>query len=219
MTATALVIRPYEPRDRSEVRRIFRSTAYHGRSFEIFFTDGEWLADIVTAYYTDLSPAYSYVAELDGRVVGYLNGTVDTAAFQRDWTRRILPGVIIRFLLGGLWLSTKNLKLLLNGVVAMFRRETRDESQVLKGYPAHFHVNVDPSMQARGAGTQLAAAFLERLKSERIAGVHVRTSRADGRHPFFERLGFRKVASYKLTVWKYLDPAPYELMTYVKELK
>ena len=69
------------------------SVAAHYRDFESF-------ADMFTSYYTDVEPQHAIVAELDGKVVGYLLSCLDARKVwspQRIGMRHVLTrGVCFR---------------------------------------------------------------------------------------------------------------------------
>ena len=78
-------IRPYEPRDREEVRAISLSTAYGGGGEGIL--DAELFLDLMVRAYTDFAAGSVWVAEQAGmksaeRVVGYLAGAFDERRFH-----------------------------------------------------------------------------------------------------------------------------------------
>ena len=62
------------------MRRVCVATGYMGDPIAWQWRDPESFADLFTAHYTDREPESSMVAELDGRVVGYLLGCRDSAA-------------------------------------------------------------------------------------------------------------------------------------------
>jgi GNAT superfamily N-acetyltransferase len=214
MNQAPILIRSYRPEDRSTLREIFCQTSFHGRPHTVFFDDGDWLADIMTTYYTEYEPESCFVAETDNRVVGYLTGTEDTARFHKIWAAKVLPIIIVRFFTRAVWRYKSTWLFFFHGIKSILQRESADVPGVLQEYPAHFHINVSSGAQSRGVGRQLALHFIERLKNRSISGVHARTSRSDGRHPFFESLGFQKLYSGKLTIWNYLGGGPYEMITY-----
>ena len=69
-----VVIRQYRKQDREFVRSIAWDTAFFGSPAEIFFSEKKILADFLTLYFTDYEPESCFVAENQGRVVGYLIG-------------------------------------------------------------------------------------------------------------------------------------------------
>ena len=74
----SLLIRVYRPDDRDAVRTVACDTADRGEPVEGFFRDREVFADLLTRYYTDWEPQSLWVAEAEGRVIGYLTGCLDT---------------------------------------------------------------------------------------------------------------------------------------------
>ena len=98
MTDSDVVIRPYEARDRAQVRHICHVTGYMGEPVAWMWRDTESFADLFTSYYTDAEPQSALVAELDGVVAGYLLGCIDSspgvesrndlrAPFRATWHR------------------------------------------------------------------------------------------------------------------------------------
>jgi ribosomal protein S18 acetylase RimI-like enzyme len=197
-----VLIRPYQPADRQAVRTICCDTADGGEPVENFFHDREFIADLVTWYYTDFEPQFSWVAEHEGQVIGYLNGCLDSRRFTRVEAWRIAPAAIGRAVLRG----------------ALFRRETwrwframgrtwrsgsarRDDA--LRLYPAHLHVNVRSGFRGERVGERLVGKFFDQVKAARLPGIHasVRGDNAPGCR-FFERMGFTEVARYRMILPK-----------------
>jgi ribosomal protein S18 acetylase RimI-like enzyme len=78
-------------------------------------------------------------------------------------------------------------------------------ADVVRGYPAHLHLNLLPRLQRRGVGLMLLEAWLE-LASERGAeAVHVGVNSANtGAVRFWTRHGFRTLvtaADTPRTIW------------------
>jgi len=212
------VIRPYEIRDREALRRIFAETAFHGRSYRHFFDDAEWLSDFMTNGYLDLEPESSFIAETEEGLVGYLTGTLDTNRYRRRWLLRVLPGIIVDFFAQGLWRRRRTWSFFWNGVRSLMKGEETVPAGLYRNYPAHFHINIKDKFRSGGAGRKLAEAFFGLVKRRNIKGIHVRTARLDGHHPFFEGLGFRPLRVSPLSLWNYLKQPPYFLVTYVISL-
>lgn len=57
-------------------------------------------------------------------------------------------------------------------------------------YPAHLHINFHPDCRGRGLGSVLIRNYIEFLKSNKINGLHLVTSRGAKNVSFYERLGF-----------------------------
>ncbi len=213
------VIRAFKPADRPMIRKIFKDTAFHSESYNHFFDDGEWLADIMTSGYTDFEPESSFVAEQNGDIIGYLTGTLDTARYERRWVFRILPRVALRFFSGGTWINARAWSFFLNGFKSGLKREQKIPKNLVRDYPAHFHINLSAQARGGGVGTKLAERFFAHMKSRDVLSGHVRTATKEPRQRFFASLGFQPLITSKLTLWKYLDPTPYYLIVYGFSLK
>lgn len=91
-----VVIRPYRASDRAAIRQICNETADRGEPIEGLFGDRELVADLVTKYYTDAESQTSWMAEMEGQVVGYLTGALDTRVYHRALRWRIVPAALPR---------------------------------------------------------------------------------------------------------------------------
>jgi hypothetical protein len=215
----SVTIRPYQPQDRADVRRIFLDTAFHGRSYRHFFDDGEWLADIMTAAYTDAAPQSVFVAENENGVIGYLTGTLDSSALTIAWRQLLLKRVIVGFFKGGTWKSARAWKFFLRGFWSFLHGEQYQPHDLWARFPAHFHINISDGQRGGGTGRRLAEAFFEHMRENGVLAVHIRTSTPEPRQRFFESIGFRILMSRKLRLWSYLGEPPLHLITYGQNLK
>jgi ribosomal protein S18 acetylase RimI-like enzyme len=185
----AVRIRSYRPGDREAVRDICHRTGYMGEPADWYWRDLPSFAAVWTGYYTDREPESAFVAERDGRVVGYLLGCVDTArapsatdAILRQAARRLLllrPGTA-----GFFWRSL--------GDVLWDARVPPGELRDPR-WPSHLHIDLLPEGRGVGAGSGLMRAWLERLSTLGSPGCHLVTL-AENRNAiaFFERMGFRR---------------------------
>jgi hypothetical protein len=82
-TDVSFLIRPYGPADRPAVRRICEDTADRGAPLAWLRQDREFVVDLVTRYYTDYEPESTWVAESDGRVIGYLTAALDNRLYHQ----------------------------------------------------------------------------------------------------------------------------------------
>ena len=184
-----VTIRPYRPADRDAVRRIAHQTGFMGEPADWYWRDFPSFANIWTSYYTDHEPDSAFVAESDGRVVGYLLGCVDSArattplaALTREATRRLLflrPGTA-RFLWRSVWDSVRD-----SGVPQGELSDPR--------WPSHLHTNLTSAARGRGVGTRLMQAWFDRLRAVGSPGCHLGTM-GENRNAiaFFERVGFSR---------------------------
>ena len=91
-----LAIRVYQPEDRHSVRDICLYTAFRNMGTNSLFEDRELSADYWTLYYTDYEPESIWIAELDGSVVGYCFGCLDTARYMKNMAARIMPTLLLK---------------------------------------------------------------------------------------------------------------------------
>jgi ribosomal protein S18 acetylase RimI-like enzyme len=189
-----VLIRPYQPGDREAVRQICCDTADCGQPVENFFHDREFIADVVTRYYTDFEPQFSWVAEHEGQVVGYLNGCLDTRRSQRITGWRIAPAAVLR----AVWRGALGRRETWRWFCAMWRTGRsgdRQRRELLRSYPAHLHVNLQSGFRGEHVGRRLVEKFFEQVRVAGLPGIHasVRGDNASGCR-FFEQLGFTELA-------------------------
>ena len=184
-----VAVRAYRAAEREQVRVIAFQAGYMGEPADWYWRDFVSFADIWTAYYTDSEPESAFVAEHDGRVVGYLLGCVESAcapspavALGRQVIRRLLlvrPGTA-----GFLWRSIWDTV-----------RQRHSPTGELKDprWPSHLHMNLLHDARGRGVGAQLMRAWLCRLHQVGSAGCHLATLAENTTAlAFFERMGFRR---------------------------
>ncbi len=185
-------MRGYESSDRAAVRSICFATGYMGDPVDWQWADEESFADLFTGWYTDQEPGSARVAELDGRVVGYLLGC-------RDSRRVGTPGQLLaRHLLArGLLVRPGTAPVLwrtLGDVTREVARGSGAPAPFLDDrWPAHLHIDLLPEARSQGVGEALVAAWLADLASDGVAGCHLETwAENDGAIAFFHHMGFER---------------------------
>jgi ribosomal protein S18 acetylase RimI-like enzyme len=187
-----VTIRVYAPGDRAAVRELCCCAAYGEVPLTSFYPDRALFADLMTRYYLDREPGSSWVAEAEGRVVGYLLGCRDTRRQRRVQITRVVPAALAGFVRrGGLWKGATWRLLGANLRHLPVRGAGFDHDL----YPAHLHLGIDAAFRGRHLGRRLAEAFLTQLQASGAPGVHaVVLAENAGAGRFFERLGFRPLA-------------------------
>jgi hypothetical protein len=197
--ATA-VIRPYTPADREAVREISRKTAYRNRGSSTVFEDGELFADYWTRYYTDFEPESCLILEEDGRVIGYLLGTVDARRHQSVMARKIVPGVLARafWRLATFRYRQPSTRRMLWWLVS---RGWQEEPHIPHDkYPAHYHCNILREGYGKGYYSAMALKFLDRLDELGVGGLHGQVEEAESGGPWRQM-----VSGYEELQGRFLD--------------
>lgn len=189
------IVRPYQSQDREAIRKIAFDTAFMGEPAEVFFSDREVLADILTVYFTDYEPESLFVAESAGKIIGYLLGAKDSARIRRFFRSGIIWSLVMKILKRGTLGQAKNIRLGLKYLSSYFKREF-STPDFYNDYPAVLHINIATGYRAGGVGAKLIGAFLNYLSEEKVPGVQLATI-SDQAAGFFEKQGFKLLAQKK----------------------
>lgn len=209
-------IRKYLPGDRDRVRWICCETGFLGKPQEAVFEGRNEFADLWSKYWTDMEPQNAFVAEVEGRVEGYLLGCLDTDRQEKIWQKVILPEVGRKMLRPAWWKHRKNRKFIRAMVRSHWRKEFKAPmKKIIADCPAHLHTNIgDPSLRGQGIGKALMLAYFDYLKDNGIRGVHLGTTSHNREAvPFYEYLGFEITVKNHITCYDHAitDPPLYLL--------
>ncbi|MFX0066424.1 MAG: GNAT family N-acetyltransferase [Candidatus Hermodarchaeota archaeon] len=91
-------LKPYQKADRSAIIQICHATGYMGEDATLYFFDRKLFALMHALYYTDYEPENCFVAEVDGKVIGYIIGTKDTVRQRRRFVLRVSWKIILHIL-------------------------------------------------------------------------------------------------------------------------
>jgi len=197
------VIRTYASPDRDmpQIKRICWQSAFLGEPLDSIFNDQEWFAEFMITPYLIFEPECTWVAEVDGTIVGYLNGSVKKffRLLQVQFIATKMIGLYWRYMLGKYKdhpRSDEFAKFIL----------TEAPFQIPK-YPAstpHFHFNVDKDHRGMGIGSKLLAAFEETLREKGINSYYAEViSSKEGRsEEDFIRLGYSIFDKKPTTVFR-----------------
>ncbi|MGB9521182.1 MAG: GNAT family N-acetyltransferase [Anaerolineales bacterium] len=196
------IIRHYSPKDRQDVFRIAADTAYFGDQVEHFMEDRTLFCDAFCTYYTDFEPQNAWVAEENGRVVGYLLGCSDTKTQQKVILNKIIPQLILdifrrKYVIGRLTLHY-GYGLILS---ALYGQNVHAD---LQSYPAHFHLNIESGKRGAGIGRRLLEEFINKMNEDGIHGIHLKTtSENKAACALYEKLNFKLIDAKKTVLWRY----------------
>jgi len=157
-------------------------------------------ADLWIGPYQRLVPAWTYVAESDGRLAGYLTGCPDTAAFRRARRFRVTLPLLLGIAMGRYgWTpdARRTVRLAFRlGQGVESRLAPRLPAGFAHTHPAHLHMNVDAEYRRRGIGARLIERYARDLGEAGVPGVHLFCG-AEPR-PFYARNGFTDLAALEL---------------------
>lgn len=154
-------IRSYQPEDRPAIRRLCCDTGFLGNPVDGLFHDRELFADLFTRPYLEHEPESALVAEVDGRVIGYLLGAVS-------------PHFDLMLMRSGFITATRMLFRLARGRYAAHPRSRRFVSWLFTAgfreqpsHPhdaAHLHWDVAKGFRGRGIPLHLWQQYESRLR-------------------------------------------------------
>lgn len=182
-------VRRYEPSDLESLREICILTGRGGQDARGSMTDPSLLPDTFAEPYVVFDPLLAFVADDDGRAVGYIVGTADTVAFT-DWFRTSwLPMVAPKH--AGRPAEVTGFESMMLELMYSPNRMVHDD---LAAYPAHLHIDLLPDYQGQGLGRQLMDAFRGELRSRGVEQFHLSMDPANvNARVFYDRLGFEPI--------------------------
>ncbi|MBL7151626.1 MAG: hypothetical protein ISS32_01395 [Candidatus Omnitrophica bacterium] len=211
-----IIIRPYRQEDRLLVREIAWNTALMGEPAALFFDGKEVFTDFLTGYFLDYEPESCFVAQVNGRVSGYLLGTRDSVLLSRVFRDKILPRLLLRAIRKGIFLKKKNLIFLAKCLRAILRGEFK-MPDFSREYPATLHINLNRESRGKGCGSKLMIVFFDYLLNSKVSGVHLATMSEKGAC-FFEKHGFGLLHKGKRSYFRHVLHRDVPLYIYGKKL-
>lgn len=193
-------IRRFEPADREAVVDVCIRTAWHGEDARGQVATPELYAEIWALPYLELAPELAFVldggsrdssgADGEGRVLGYVLGAADTAAFrsaaERDW----FPQARARHPRSSIEDPSDS------WLLDILHGPAETVPGWLAPFPAHLHVDLLPAAQGGGWGRRLLETLFDELRSRGVPGVHLGASDRNERAiSFYEHLGMQRVAT------------------------
>jgi GNAT superfamily N-acetyltransferase len=145
--------------------------------------------------YQKLLPQWTYAAEVDGVLAGYLTGCPNTRKFNRARVGRITIPLLPEIALGryrGVPGAKGFARRALGLSPSVEKRFSRSIQETIDSvYPAHLHINVDAGYRRLGLGRRLIETYRGDLQGAGVCGIHLFCG-ADP-VPFYRRLGFEEL--------------------------
>lgn len=199
-------IRPIADREWARVREICCRTARSGEPIEE--TRWPFFGELWGRPYEWFAPQWTFVAEAQSEIVGYITGCPNTARFE--WMKRIFFHPVLLFKIHA------SKKFPSNSDTARFTKRvlgqeadpndsfTEAALRTIRGdFPAHLHVNVLTGFRKEGLGARLVSRLFEELRKQEIRGLHLFCGPAPV--AFYERQGMEIIEKieYKPGVFIY----------------
>jgi GNAT superfamily N-acetyltransferase len=206
-----MIVREYQPADRSAVREISYATSLEGRAHD-FLDAREAVEDALTVYFTDHAPGSCFVAEESGKVIGYLLGAHDVGVMEKVMALNILPRIFRDIVVQGIIFRRKNLLFLWNYCLGFCRGEFI-HARLDYQFPAIFHLNILDGFRGKGIGTALVKRNLAFLRGQGTRGVHIGTMSEQAKELFL-KLGFQVLYGSRRGYLKYVlgHDTPYYIL-------
>jgi ribosomal protein S18 acetylase RimI-like enzyme len=219
MMTNPVIIRPFKDKDKDALRQICCNVADRGRPIESFFLDRELAADALTSYYTDYEPQSTFVAEVEGKVIGYINGCCDNRRWGLVMFWILIPGLLCHAFRRRVVFKEYFLKLAY-GSMANWRRFFSWRKQEFHSHEGHMHIGIVDEFRHQQVGGKLVAALMAYALTQ---GVDTLSASVQDNNTaacrFFEGLGFHVRERYPMVFLRGDILNHYQALVYVKELR
>lgn len=184
-----LTFRQYRDSDRQMIRRICCETGFLGHPIDPIFRDRELFADLYTNPYLDHEPELTLVVEKDGRVAGYLMGSV-----SQYFSRHLM--------FNGFQTSFKMLQRLISGRYSIHPRSEQFVRWIFsKGfkeqpkhpkYAGHLHMNLERPLRRGTVALHMLKIYEDMLKAIAVNHYYIKffSCRQRNLERFYHRLRF-----------------------------
>ncbi|WP_235511129.1 GNAT family N-acetyltransferase [Agromyces sp. Root81] len=188
-------IRPYRPADRDQLARICLLTAAEGGDATGVYSDDALMPEVFALPYVEYAPELAFVVAEGDRVLGYVIGVADTAAFVEWWKREWAPGFAARHPSPGA-ATGRDPRFTEAQLIEAGTAPERMLIDELDRYPAHLHIDLLPELQGQGFGRRLIDTLRAALAAQGVPAVHLGMDAANtGARAFYNRLGFHELPS------------------------
>ena len=180
------LLRLAKPSDLAPFLEVCLKTSNSGQDGSDLYNLKDLVGDIYAAPYLLHQPRFAYALEISGKVTGYLLGVLDTPKFEEILFANYWPTVQLKYKNSKVNASEGDQVLL-----AHLFNIAPTESDILKKYPSHLHIDILESGQGRGYGKLMINHMLTQLRAAGSTGVHLHVSNKNYRaQEFYKKLGF-----------------------------
>ena len=213
-----VIIRGFQAGDREAVRTICCDTADRGKPIERFFPDRQCAADLLTGYYTDYEPSSTFVAQAQGRVVGYIDGCFDNRRYGLVMFWILIPRALFQGFKNGT-LFRREFWRMAGAMLGNWPRLFAWRKQSFHSHQGHVHISIAEGFRGQHIGEQLMEAFFNYARTKGVgeisASVHDGNTAACR---FLERIGFEVKEHYPMVMARGDVWERYNSLLYVKKI-
>ena len=147
------------------------------------------------APYAIFEPELCFILLKNYTPSGYVLGTKNSIKFYEQCEKNWYPELRIRYPMP----PKNNVSLESNFIRYLHQNQVLPEG--LENYPAHLHIDLLPIAQGEGNGRKLIEAFLTKLQSQNVQGVHLTVSKNNQNAiGFYSHVGFQKLKELEKSI-------------------
>ncbi|KRA95013.1 acetyltransferase [Devosia sp. Root685] len=181
-------IRQARPEDRAALFSICVRTAHAGADASGLYSDPDYPGLVWSVPYLEFSPEQAFVLDDGGDILGYVVGTPNTEAFERQLDAEWWP------MLAEKYAGREAVATLDNNVLDRIRQPKHSNAALSQRYPAHLHINLLPPAQSGGWGRKMIETELDALRKAGAKAMHLGLSLTNDRaYGFYQHLGLSEI--------------------------
>ena len=184
-------IRPFASEDLPALYDICLATGDSGKDASRLYHDPKLIGHVYAGPYGVLAPQTAFVVEDEVGVGGYVLGTIDTHAFEKqlevDWWPELRTHYADPPEPHREWTPDQRMAYLIH-------HPPHTPKRICEPYPAHLHIDLLPRLQGRMLGRLLIRTWLERVTAIGAKTAHLGVGPANERAVrFYRAFGFHEI--------------------------
>ena len=195
-----ILIRKYKSEDKKQVRELCCKTGFLGKPIDEIFEDHEWFADLNTKYYLKYEPDSCFVAETDGKIIGYVLGCKNPRKFALFFYFFIAFPLFIKALVKCLIgkYDKKNREFISRLILRGSKERPKRPKKA-----GHLHVNIKDGYRGFGIGRALVESLFYYLLERGVKRVYGELTFIENRQTkeLYTKHGFLIYDKKPTTIW------------------
>ncbi len=190
-----LEIRKYHPSDITSLYKICLLTSNNGKDIEEFENEPDLLGHLFVGPYVTFEPELCFVLTNNFKPCGYVLGTKNSEKFYLTAEKKWFPLLRQRYKL-----PEQNDKSRMALIKRVLHKGHKPKDK-FENHPAHLHIDILPFAQGKGMGKKLMFEFLNQLKNQKVAGLHLEVGKKNIKAiNFYQHIGFTKLKNYEHSI-------------------